>query len=587
MQMRFRGRASEGFKAQMIATGGATALVDFGLWLFSAWVAGVFRLDFQMASIPFETLTLLGIGFGSLFASIGSALQLYARRYVTGSLEEILASLVPWSITSLAASLFVYSFGRLIEVPRSVGAISGAIALLLILLERIVRRVWTSTFEPMKKPSSNTLVLGANSLADAFLSQVRRGGYGNLNPLGILDDDPANSNLEIRGVRVLGPLRDLEKIVHERQVLTVVSCLGAAPGALSDSVVNLSRSRGIDLVVLEPGVIRPESRANRLELRNLSILDLVGRPPVDVNWEELQSHYRGKTILITGAGGSIGGLLTQLVASMDVAQVVAADRDETSLLDVRMANQDRNVMIREYLVDLRDTNGVDAMLAQTTPDIVFHAAALKHVSALENFPQEAWKTNVEGTQNLLRAAAMVGVEKFVNISTDKAADPVNYLGKSKRIAEMLTAGWGLGLNRDYVSVRFGNVIGSRGSLVPIVQDRIARGLPVEITSEDVTRFFMSLDEACKLVLQAGSLGKAGDILVLDMGEPVKIVEVVHKLMSLMGRTVPIKVTGLRDGEKLHETLVGEDEVLEPTSHPRVMRTQSRPISETDLTKLKW
>ncbi|MCL2465528.1 MAG: polysaccharide biosynthesis protein [Micrococcales bacterium] len=293
---------------------------------------------------------------------------------------------------------------------------------------------------------------------------------------------------------------------------------------------------------------------------------------------------------MTGAGGSIGQELCAQIHRFGPGELIMLDRDETALQAVDMKVFDTGLLNtpETVLADIRDSEALLAIFEDRRPDVVFHAAALKHLPMLQRFPDEAWKTNVVGTLNVLRAAKAVGVQTFVNVSTDKAADPTSVLGYSKRLAERLTASMVNGTGSRYLSVRFGNVLGSRGSMVPIFTQMIEQGGPVTVTDPEVDRYFMTIPEACELVLQAGGIGRPGEVLILDMGRPVKIYDIARRMIGMSGRkNVQIVFTGLRPGEKLHEDLVSEGEDAERPFSPLISHAHVEPVQPEDLDHDRW
>jgi FlaA1/EpsC-like NDP-sugar epimerase len=303
-------------------------------------------------------------------------------------------------------------------------------------------------------------------------------------------------------------------------------------------------------------------------IRPLNLADFLGREEVQIDAAQVAGYLEGRRVLVTGAGGSIGSELCAVISRFHPGALFMLDRDENALQRLQLRLEGRALLDSQSLLvaDIRDAEAIDRVMERCRPEVVFHAAALKHVTFLERFPLEAVKSNVWGTVNLLQAAARVGVGRFVNISTDKAADPICVLGFTKRIAERLTAGCDPAMVG--ISVRFGNVLGSQGSVIPLFEQQIRRGGPVTITHPEVTRYFMTIEEAVQLVVQAGALGLAGEVLVLDMGEPVRIVELARELIGEIepGIDIPFEYTGLRPGEKLHEVLVGRDETLPRRPH---------------------
>lgn len=316
------------------------------------------------------------------------------------------------------------------------------------------------------------------------------------------------------------------------------------------------------------------------DLRQLNLEDLLGRGRVELDAGAITESISGKRVLVTGAGGSIGAELCRQISRFGPAKLVLLDRDESALHATQMSMTGRALLDDGTLAlcDIRDPEALRALFEREQPQIVFHAAALKHLTLLEQFPLEAWKTNVLGTLNVLEAAQQVGVETFVNISTDKAAHPTCVLGYSKRVAERLTARFADRDDNTYVSVRFGNVLGSRGSVITAFTAQIERGGPVTVTHPDVERYFMLIPEACQLVLQAAAIGNDGEVMVLDMGEPMKIVDVAKTLIDLSGkRDIDIVYTGLRPGEKMSEVLFSPGEHIQRSAHPLVTHVTVPPL----------
>jgi FlaA1/EpsC-like NDP-sugar epimerase len=323
------------------------------------------------------------------------------------------------------------------------------------------------------------------------------------------------------------------------------------------------------------------------DVREVSEADLLGRRVVNTDVGAIAGYLRGKRVLITGAGGSIGSELARQVQGFAPAELVLLDRDESALHATVLSMTGRALLTDDstVLCDIRDRVALRRVFGERRPEVVFHAAALKHVPMLERFPDEAYKTNVLATHHVLDAAAEFGVERFINVSTDKAADPVNVLGYSKRVTERLTSTVGTGCGRPFVSVRFGNVLGSRGSMLITFRNQIEAGGPVTVTDPDATRYFMMIEEAVALTIQAGAIGRAGEVLVLDMGEPIRIKNVAELLVARSGRDIPIEYTGLRPGEKVHEALFGIDEVDVRPVHPAISHAMVPCLPRADLASL--
>ncbi|MFJ7288237.1 UDP-N-acetylglucosamine 4,6-dehydratase family protein [Curtobacterium sp. NPDC098951] len=320
------------------------------------------------------------------------------------------------------------------------------------------------------------------------------------------------------------------------------------------------------------------------DLHGLDLHDLVGTTPTPTDLDGMADLVRGRRVLVTGAGGSIGSELCRQLVALAPREVIMLDRDETALQQVQVSVAGHGLLDTRdvVLADIRDAEAIDQVMRTRRPDVVFHAAALKHLPMLEQYPDEAWKSNVLGTRNVLAAAVAADVPTLVNISTDKAANPTSVLGYTKRIAERLTAWTAAETGRRYVSVRFGNVLGSRGSMIPLFADLIRAGRPVTVTHPDATRYFMTIPEACHLVIQAAAIAEPGEVLVLDMGQPVRILDVATRMIDVLGGTSDIVFTGLRAGEKLHEELIGAGEVERRPVHPKISHASVPPLAPSEL-----
>jgi FlaA1/EpsC-like NDP-sugar epimerase len=369
---------------------------------------------------------------------------------------------------------------------------------------------------------------------------------------------------------VVGNRQTLRSAATRFAAETLVIAVPSAARADIAAVAREARQAGLRVLILPRMAKYLESEISRRDIRPLALGDLLGRAEVHIDAGQVGELIEGRRVLVTGAGGSIGSELCAVVKGFRPGALFMVDRDENALHRLQLALEGRALLESEALIvaDVRDPDAVAQFMQTCRPDVVFHAAALKHVTFLERFPAEAVKTNVIGTLNLLQAAAAVGVGRFVNVSTDKAADPVSILGYTKRIAEMLTAGFCERQGMAGISVRFGNVLGSQGSVIPSMEWQIRNGGPVTITHPEVTRYFMTIEEAVQLVVQAGALGEPGEVMVLDMGEPVRIVDLARELVGEVAPGIEIEFvyTGLRAGEKLNEVLAGAGEEMLRRAH---------------------
>jgi FlaA1/EpsC-like NDP-sugar epimerase len=412
-------------------------------------------------------------------------------------------------------------------------------------------------------------VLGAGESGAMLVRDMLRTPKAGLAPVAMLDDDPHKQGRSCMGVRVVGPLADLPRVVAEHGAHQVVLAMAGASGALVRRAAALADEAGVPLRVLPDVGEIVNGQVTVRDLRDLRIEDLLGREQIQTDLDAVRGLLQGRRVLITGAGGSIGSEIARQVAACEPAEVFVLDHDETHLHDLCSGLP---ATATQVLADIRERDAVLRIFRKCRPDVVFHAAAHKHVPLLETHPIEAIRTNVMGTANVVAAASAVGVDRLVFISTDKAVRPSSVMGASKRLGEDIVLGCRPEGGR-YCAVRFGNVLGSRGSVTPTFLRQISTGGPVTVTDARMTRFFMSIPEAVQLVLQAAAMAGGGEVFILEMGEPVRIIDLAQRMIRLAGRRVgadvEIRVTGMRPGEKLFEELHTEDEELLPTAHPSI------------------
>ncbi len=544
---------------------------DAAAWAIGILAALILRFDFNFARIHWGwTFALIGVTIVMQLAW-GWLSWLYRSRFEIGSFDEVRAIVFDVVGVMAIAWVFAYLVGYGNGIPRSTMIIAAPIAFSVMGVARYLMRL---AAEQRMKPGAGAepvLIYGAGYLGHQTAKRLLTDPTAPSRPVGFLDDDPLKRNLEVRGVRVLGGLSDLRAAVRETAATALIVCIGDADTALMRRVDQAADAVGLKVMVLPPLEQLLDNQSSIAEVRELSIEDLIGRHPVRLETESIAQYLQDRTVLVTGAGGSIGSELCRQLARFAPRELILLDRDETSLQATQLMISGHGLLDTRdvVLADIRDAENLRQIFAERRPEVVFHAAALKHLPMLEQYPDEAWKTNVLGTLNVLRAAESVGVSTFVNISTDKAANPTSVLGHSKRVAEKLTAWMAQQTGQRYLSVRFGNVIGSRGSMLPTFRALIDAGGPLTVTHPDVTRFFMTIPEACQLVIQAGGLGRPGEVLILDMGEPVRILDVAKRMIAQSGKHIEIVFTGLRHGEKLHEELTGAGEGNERPFHPKI------------------
>ncbi|WP_251445741.1 nucleoside-diphosphate sugar epimerase/dehydratase [Microbacterium sp. USTB-Y] len=565
------------------------AAFDAFAWIFGAFLAVALRLDFTLSFGVWASTLLLGAAAAAIQLMIGYSIALYRGRYAFGSFEVVRALAAIVLGIAGALSLLVVPFGNAIGVPRGTMLLAGPFALLLMFGARYLVRL---KIERTRKPghtAERALIVGAGYLGERLLHGITTDPASPIRPVGLIDDDPLKKNLTLRGVPVLGSTDELAEIARQTCATRLVIALGNADSVLLRKLSDAADAEGMRVSVTPTVTDFLLDARTTVDVRDIEIEDLIGRHPVDTNVELVAGYITGKRVLVTGAGGSIGSELCRQLASFGPSELIMLDRDETGLQTAQLGTAGNGLLDTKEVVlaDIRDAAVLNAIFDDRRPEVVFHAAALKHLPMLEQYPDEAWKTNVLGSLNVLQAARRVGVSHFVNVSTDKAANPTSVLGHSKRVAEKLTAWAGEQTGMQYLSVRFGNVIGSRGSMLPTFQRLIAEGRPITVTHPEATRYFMTIPEACQLVIQAGGIGRAGEVLILDMGEPVSILEVAKRMIAMSGKDVDIVYTGLRAGEKLHEELVGDREHLERPFHPQISHAHADSISPERLDKAGW
>ena len=553
-----------------LARRGTLALWDAGCWtLATAIVLGV-RLDFTVTEIQWQsTLRYLAITMVVLVL-FGYLTKFYRGRFRVGSFDEVTGLAAQFAIVGvLTAMLFTVVDSTL---PRSIPVLVPPIALVCAAAGRWLFRTYRDRNAPRDPRSDKrALVYGAGDAGYQLVTLLRAERHPEYQVVGLIDDNPAKRHLRLHGIPVVGDRTNLVEMASaldaDTVILAITSASGEFVGALQDEVLQA----GLRFLTLPPISEMIGGRVELGAIRQVDITDVLGRHPIDTDLGDIADYLSGRRVLITGAGGSIGSELARQVHRFGPSRLVLLDRDESALHSVQLSIHGHGLLDGEDTVlnDIRDLDALDAVFAHHRPEIVFHAAALKHLPLLERFPDEGWKTNVEGTRNVLDAAHRHGVEHLVNISTDKAADATSVLGSTKRLAEQVTAWYAETTGRRYISVRFGNVLGSRGSMLHTFNTQIAQGGPITVTHPDVTRYFMTIPEACELVVQAGAIGLPGDVLVLDMGTPVKILDVARRMIATSGKPVAITFTGLREGEKLHEVLFSDHENPTPTKHPMV------------------
>ncbi len=524
----------------------------------------IYHLQGYMLIITLNTATLL---------AVFCVFKLYHRAWAYASLGELIA--IVQAVTLGSFVTIALSYFAQISQPRSVVVMQWAFAILLVGGSRLA---WRVLVEKQKMHVNirdhRALIVGAGD-AGAMVAREARGDKANFLPVGFVDDDPNKQNLRVLGLRVLGTRQDIPKLVNRHKVDLIIIAMPSVDGSIIREIVGICRGTEAKLKIL-PGVYQIiEGRVSVSRLRPVQLEDLLRREPVQVDLEEISGYLRGETVLVTGAGGSIGSELCRQVASFGPGRLVLLGHGENSIHKIWMELESsfKGIAMSIEIADVRDKSRINAIFEKHRPRVVFHAAAHKHVPLMELHPAEAVKTNIFGTRNVALAASRAGTKVFVMISSDKAVNPSSVMGATKRMAELIIHQENLTSDTLFTAVRFGNVLGSNGSVVPVFQRQITTGGPLTVTHPEMKRYFMTIPEAVQLVIQAAAMAGGGEVFVLDMGDPVKIVDLARDMIELSGldadRDMQIKFNGIRPGEKLFEELLTAEEGSSATKHKRI------------------
>ena len=519
---------------------------------------------------------------------------LYRGMWRYASVPDLIRILVAVGLSALILTVLIFMMGWQHIVPRSVLVLDPVLLVMAMGGSRFAYRAWKEhqLYGALHLRGEPVLVLGAGDAAVNLLKETARSEEWRV--VGLLDDDPAKLGRVLNGVRVLGRLDEIEKWARELQVRHAIVALPSAAARIRRRAVEAATRAGLTVLTVPSFDDLLSGKVTVSQVRRVELDDLLGRDPVELDSAGLHGLLSGKVVMISGAGGSIGSELCRQISRFRPRRLIFFELNEFSLyrLEQEFRRDFPAVEIVCAIGDVKNSVRVAQLMREHRPSVLFHAAAYKHVPLMET--ANAWEAalnNALGSYSIAATAAAEGVEKFVLISTDKAVNPTNVMGASKRLAEIICQSLQKPAGMQIVMVRFGNVLGSAGSVVPKFREQIASGGPITVTHPDITRYFMSIPEAAQLVLQAGLMGKGGEIFVLDMGEPVKIVDLARDLIRLSGLTaedIKIVFTGLRAGEKLYEELLADDEHTLTTPHPKLRIAKARPASAHDAAQiLEW
>lgn len=560
-------------------------LVD--LVLIAVSVLGTFVLRFELGDLFYQYLLfaywMIGVGL-VIKPIVYYFFGLYRRLWSYASVEElklITAAVTTASALLALAMLLLYSLGIVTAYLRSVFVIDWLLSLILTGGVRLTLRLISETRQNQLAAHAGrfrrVLIVGAGDAGALVVRELQKNRQLSLIPIGFLDDDPAKLKQQIHGIPVVGLISDLTKVLERQHIDEVIIAIPSAPGRVVRAVADIARLKGVPFRTM-PGIYELLGGSVSVSrLREVDITDLLRRQPARIKDEMIGNKLTGKTVLVTGAGGSIGMELCRQIARWGPSELIMLGHGENSIFEgvLELKEAFPLLNIHPLIADVRDRMRLDCVFAEFSPQVVFHAAAHKHVSLMEVNVEEAVTNNILGTRNLVDIALAHRVERLVMISTDKAIRPANVMGATKRVAEMIVLNAAYRTGLPYCVVRFGNVLGSRGSVVPIFKRQIARGGPITITHPDMRRYFMTIPEAVYLVLQAAGMGSGGETFVLNMGQQVRILDLAEDLIRLSGlepgRDIEIVFTGVKPGEKLSEELWDEGHQYNVTDHPDIFK----------------
>ena len=557
-----------------------------------AWI-GAYWLRFNLGMIPgfylesaLENLLIVLVFQGAVFRYFG----LYRGVWRFASLPDLIriGKAVVVGIAFSATILFITT--RMDGVPRSVFPLYGLLLISLLGVSRFLVR-WSKDRGMYDENAKRVLIVGAGRAGEMLVRDLLRTKDELYQPVGFVDDSMAKQGREIHGVRVLGACDEIIDFSDRLQINLIVLAIPSADSANMRRLVGLCEKTGVPFRTVPPLDRLMSGQVDISQLRAVLIDDLLGREPVSLDWEAIEQELTGKRVLVSGAGGSIGSELCRQIARLTPSHLILLDSSEFNLYSIEneLLKSFPQIAMTRWLNDVVDEVAIEKIFRHSRPEIVFHAAAYKHVPMLEDQVREAAMNNILGTRRMAEFADRFACEAFVMISTDKAVNPANVMGTSKRAAEIFCQNLDQRSATRFVTVRFGNVLGSAGSVVPLFRQQIESGGPVTVTHREITRYFMTIQESCQLILQASIMGKGGEIFVLDMGEPVKISYLAEEMIRLSGKVpgedIDIIYTGLRPGEKLYEELFHEKEALQSTTHEKILLARYREFDWERLNEL--
>lgn len=531
---------------------------------------------------------LVEVSFITSVVCIGSLLyfRLYSRLWKYASIEEVISIIKAVTISCVSSYLIIWIMSGF-KIPLSVIVHSEETMVLLLGGIRLVWKLFNQNNTGKNVVKDKALIVGAGACGSMIAKELKQNPGSNIEAVAFIDDDPLKHHQHIHDIPVIGGVDNIIEISNKLNITHIIIAIPSAKKCKIAPIIQICKQTKAQVKIIPQLNDLIEGKLNINQIRNVEVEDLLGREPVQV--DRMTNYVMNKNILVTGAGGSIGSELCRQIAAAKPVQLILLGHGENSIYTIEMELRTKNPQLKliSIIADIQDRKRMDQVFDTYRPEVVFHAAAHKHVPLMEANPSEAIKNNVLGTMNVAECANRYGVERFVLISSDKAVNPTSVMGATKRIAEMFIQGLSISSKTIYTSVRFGNVLGSRGSVIPRFKEQIRNGGPVTVTHPEMIRYFMTIPEAVQLVIQAGALAKGGEIFVLDMGRPIKIVDLARDLIRLSGfepdQDISIQYSGIRPGEKLYEELLTQEEGVTSTKHDRIFIAKP---SYVDLHALK-
>ena len=574
----------------LLRSRGAAFLHDL-LMIPAAWL-GALWLRFNLDAIPAEyldqalrVLPVIVVVQGANFLYFG----LYRGVWRFASIPDLVRILQAVVVGVALCAVAVFLVTRMTYIPRASFPLFAGLLVVFLSGPRLAYR-WFRDRRPYRMASKKALIVGAGRAGETLARALLHDPSSEFRPVGFIDDDPDKKGRDVHGIRVVGHCEQVPGVAARVGADVVIIAIPSANSVQMRRIVGCCERSNLPMRTIPRMADLVSGRAAPGELRSITIEDLLNRQPVQPDWSTIRDELTGRTILVTGGGGSIGSELCRQIARLDPARLIIVDASEFNLHRIELALRATHPALSTSIVlaDVCDTVAVDRLFERHRPDVVFHAAAYKQVPMLENHVREAVRVNTLGTQTVARAAMACAADCFVLVSSDKAVNPVNAMGASKRLAEMVCrAVDDASASTRFVAVRFGNVLDSAGSVVPLFREQIASGGPVTVTHRDMERYFMTIPEACQLIMASATLGTGGEVFVLDMGEPVRILYLAEQMIRLSGKVpgkdVAIEFVGLRPGEKLSEELFHSTESAGPTNHEKIFLARSRPVEPAAFT----